>query len=258
MDDRRQDQTGARGRGAAVVVPVAQVGGSGRIVRWVAIVAVLVSLAIVKPWGGDDTTSGAGALATGAATDEPGPSAAATRVPPSASAGIDADVTRACLDPGSWRVASVEAYGAQTIRVWRAIEPGAASGPADPAIPSVLVVSEGVSDLGWCAPVEGPDRPMGETAVAAWSLRGETARPLRLVRTELTPRPSGFGAMYAPSSAFVGRQAPVTPGWPAGRYVFRLRSADGVERWFGVDLELRPAFTTPGPGPSGPTGTPRS
>lgn len=249
MDDRRQDQTGATGRGAAVVVPVAHVGGSGRIVRWVTIVAVLVSLAIVKPWGGGDT-SGAGALATGATTDEPGPSAAATRVPPSHTAGIDADVTRACLDPGSWRVASVEAYGAQTIRVWRALEPGTASGPADPAIPSVLVVSEGVSDLGWCAPVDGADRPIGETAVAAWSLRGETARPLRLVRTELTPRPSGFGAMYAPSSAFVGPQAPVTRGWAAGRYVFRLRSADGVERWFGVDLELRPAVLTQRPGPS--------
>lgn len=250
MDDRRQDQTGATGRGAAVVVPVAHVGGSGRIVRWVTIVAVLVSLAIVKPWGGGDTTSGARALATGAATDEPGPSAAATRVPPSHTAGIDADVTRACLDPGSWRVASVEAYGAQTIRVWRALEPGTASGPADPAIPYVLVVSEGVTELGWCAPVAGSDRPTGETTVQAWTLGDGTARPLRLVRTGRTPHESTFGALYGPLSAVTGRRAPEVTGWPAGQYVFRLRLEDGDERWFGVDLELRPAVLTQRPGPS--------
>lgn len=254
MDDPRQDGTGRLGRDARGLVPVASGPGSDRIARWVVVAAVLVAVAVVKPWGG------AGGGATSAGGGAP-PSPRAVAGTPAASSGalgapaltadeIDPDVTLACLDPGSWRVASVEAYAAKTIRVWRALEPGTASGPADPAIPYVLVVSEGVTELGWCAPVAGTDRPTGETTVQAWTLGDGTARPLRLVRTGRTPHESSFGAMYGPSSAGTGRRAPEVTGWPAGHYVFRLRLEDGDERWFGVDLELRPAVLTQRSGPS--------
>ena len=51
VDDPRQDGTGRLGRDASVVVPVAPSGGSGRIVRWVVMAAVLLAVAVLKPWG---------------------------------------------------------------------------------------------------------------------------------------------------------------------------------------------------------------
>jgi hypothetical protein len=258
MDDPRQDGTGRLGRDARVVVPVAPGGGSDRIARWVAVAVVLVVVAVVKPWGGEDgaaRSAAGGAPSLRAVAGAPAASSGASRAPARAVDEIDPDVTLACLEPASWRVASIEAYDRQTIRIWRALDPGAATGPGDPAIPHVLIASEGVAELGWCAPAAGPDRPTGETTVQAWSLHEGTARALRLVRTGRTPRQSSFGAMYGPSSGVAGRQASPVAGWPAGHYVFRVTLEDGDERWFGVDLELRPAVPTQRPGPSPTAGT---
>jgi hypothetical protein len=257
MEDPRQDGTGRLGRDASVVVPVVAGGDSGRIVHWVVIAAMLLSIAVLKPWGeaGGGATSAGGAPSARADADGPGPPSGASGAPAPAADAIDPDVTLACLEPASWRVASIEAYDGQTIRSWRALEPGAAMGPADPAIPRVNLTSEGVAELGWCAPAAGPDRPTGETTVQAWALDDGIASSLRLVRTGRTPRPSSFGAMYGPSSGGGGHPAAPVAGWPAGHYVFRLLSDDDIERWFAVEVELRPAVPVRRPGPS-PTAAP--
>ena len=258
MEDRRLGRDGEADRAAGFVEPVAVQGTGGRVVGWVAIAAVLLVVAVLKPWGGGApaptrATVGAGqgdSIRPSGSVVPPGPS-------PTLPSDIDVDVTRACLDPGSWRVASVEAYEGQTIRVWRALDPAVAAGPDDPAIPFVLVVSEGVSELGWCAPAAGPDRPAGETIVAAWSVRGDVSHALRLVPTHRTPRASSFGALYGPRSVAAAHPTAPLDRWPAGRYVFRLRLADGRERWFGVDVESRPAVRPPRPAPSPTAGAGR-
>jgi hypothetical protein len=253
MDDPRPDGTGQVGRDPNAVVPVAPGAGGSRIVGWVVVAALLVGVAVLKPWaGGRPESSPATGAGAAEATVAPGRSVGASRSPVATSDGIDADVSLACLEPASWRVASIEAYDGRTIRIWRALEPGPASGPDDPDVPFVLLASERVSELGWCAPAAGSDRPIGQTAIRAWTLVNGQPRPLRLVRTDRTPRQSSFGAMYAPSSVVPGRQVAPLAGWPAGRYVFRLTLHDGAERWFGVDLELRPAVAPgrPSPGPS--------
>ena len=216
MDEPRGDGAGQVGRDARIVVPVAPGGGGGRIARWVVVAAVLVAVAVVKPWGGSGgraAPQGGGASSPRAVAGAPAASSGASEAP-AANDIIDPDVTLACLDPGSWRVASVEAYAAQTIRVWRALEPGPASGPADPSIPYVLVVSEGVTELGWCAPVAGSDRPTGGTTVAAWSVIGGSPRDLHLVRTGRTPgrRASGpYTDRRRPSSGVGPPRSPVGP-----------------------------------------------
>lgn len=206
---------------------------------WLAVTVLAVAIAFVKPWETEPPASPTGgavaegrALASAAIRTAPSP---VQTLPPDSAGPL---VAMFCLDPGSWRIATVERWRDQTIRVWRAIEPVAvASGPDDSRIPIFPVVSEGITELGWCAPVAGPDRPVGRATIEAWrrSLSGWVAIP-----TEST-RPTGigrsFGGMYAPPS-IAGAEAPEL--WPDGDYVFRYRELTGRERWFGVEVELRP------------------
>ena len=134
--------------------------------RWLAITAVALAIVVAKPWSSPNAPRGAGA--DGAVTGGPvggprNPSAAVpAAIPSTVAEGARQIVAAFCLEPSSWLIASVERWRDQRIRVWRALEPAtAASGPDDPAIPIVTVVSEGLTELGWCAPVVGAERPAG-------------------------------------------------------------------------------------------------
>jgi hypothetical protein len=136
------------------------------------------------------------------------------------------------------------------VRIWSAAVPVDATGPDDPAITFVPVVADAILGLGYCAPVEGPDRPAPSSLVAMWRLEPDGARSLTPGR--LRPRSYDvLGALYGAPP--VGRAPPVggtpsvgggpdgartaslplVPSWPSGRYVF-----DVGGRWFGAVLAV--------------------
>src|SRR5207248_3056047 len=123
------------------------------------IVIVLLAAAILKPWtAGPAEPTGLGAVAP--------VSAPAITPIPTEDRSADGLAYPICLGTGGWRVASLETWRTQDVRVWRAIEPiGAATGPLDPAIPSVPIVAVQLRALGWCAPAYGSDRPIGPASV---------------------------------------------------------------------------------------------
>ena len=135
-----------------VFEPVALTDDHPRLARWVVIAALGLAVVIVKPW--DPGGGGVGAADDRASTGPVAPvSSAAERSTPSPPAQADTLTDAFCLDRGQWLVVSVERRRDRTFRVWRALDPvPAATGPDDPAIPLVPVVSDGVLDLGWCAP----------------------------------------------------------------------------------------------------------
>ena len=203
---------------------------------WLAVTLIALGVALVKPW------------AAGAPGGQPDRAAAAAgadvRSRPSAVPSVRPDsagplVALFCLDPQSWRVATIERWRDQTIRVWRAIDPiASAAGPDDPRIPVFPIVSEGVTELGWCAPVIGLDRPEGAAAMEAWRRTPGGSVAIRTTSTRATGVGMSFGGLYLP------------PGdgdvdlWPDGGYVFRHHEPTGRERWFGVEVELRPSTGT--------------
>jgi hypothetical protein len=181
--------------------------------------------------------------------------------PPAAGTAAEALAGPVCLGAGGWRIASLESWRGQRVRVWRAIEPiSDVSGPLDPSIPSSPSIASEVEALGFCAPAFGPDKPVGPAAIAAWWLVGGEAEPLQLrqVRPEhgLTPiaalyQPLGRCGLGVPCPSFFTRQVPQT--WVSGRVVFRYADTGrAITLWFAVDLEVTPNDAgTASPGPSG-------
>jgi hypothetical protein len=169
--------------------------------------------------------------------------------PPSPSSRADAAVASICLEPGSWRTATVETWRDRTVRVWRAIDPAPAAGPDDPAIPIVPAVGSRIAAIGFCAPVVGPDKPAGPATIDAWrrahaagndGSSGGTAVPIELRGIVPAGSPSPFGALFGPPDPADG-----TSGWPPGVIVFRYaQPAAGSttsETWFGIEVLLTDA-----------------
>ena len=219
--------------------PVGLTGGRPPIERWAIIAVVILVMVVTKPW-----QSAAGGSVPGSAAPTPRRSAEPT-VTVSPSPTIDPDAPRVaafCLDARTWLAASVErsVEGTfdQQIRVWRAMEPAtSASGPTDPAIPHVAIVSEGLTELGWCAPIVGNEAPGPPVEVSTWLRAPGGVRPITLDPSRPVADATPYGAMYRPPRTGPSSNS---ASWPDGSYVFRYREADGRVRWFAFDVETRP------------------
>ena len=208
------------------------------------VVAAFVIVAIIKPWpDGEPATpaeiAGPGPSSTGRAVVRSGPS------PTPAPSPTGEAVMDQCLDPLSWRTATIETWRDQTVRVWRAIEPGPASRPLDPDIPIVPAVGTSVPAIGYCAPTSGPEQPLGPASVRAWAVSGETVLALELRQIAPVGRVSAYGALFGPPT-----ELGATSSWPNGVVVFRYEETDtGRSRWFGIEVSGttgdRPAAPTP-------------
>jgi hypothetical protein len=203
------------------------------------LVAALVLLAVVKPWSiGSPAASTRPRVAT---------QAAAVPTPQRTDDSAEGLAGPVCLGAGAWRVASLEAWRTQDVRVWRAIEPvGSAIGPLDPTIPSVPIVAVELQALGYCAPSFGPDKPVGPATVEAWSVGGTEAAALRLQQVRPVRGNTPIAGMYVPIEACptppacrspISRDVPLA--WQSGLYVFHWHDA-GVDRdaWFAADVTI--------------------
>ena len=211
-------------------------------------IAILVSflgLAIAKPWAvlgpaadPGATSSDLGRLAPGRAgppltrpAGTPGPTP------------VGAAVLGVCHDPGSWRTTTIETWHDQTVRVWRALDPGPASGPLDESIDIVPAVGVTIPAIGFCAPTSGDEQPTGPARVTAWHVVDGVARTIRLRQIAPVGVTTPFGALYGPATGGGRDDEGTAPleSWPSGRVVFRYVEAGTVERWFGIEIILMDA-----------------
>ncbi len=236
-----------------VTIRVRTRAGDPRIAPAVWAVAVLVVLAVLKPWvagGNAEPTLRPVVLAETAAPATPIPTEDRT------SEGLASDF---CLGAGAWQVASLEAWRTQDVRVWRAIEPVPdATGPLDPAIPAVPIVAVELTALGWCAPAFGPARPAGPATITAWHLRDGTLTNLELHRVRPAEGATELGALYVPLTTCPEQticapllRDPIPGPWVSGRVVFRyLDEGTGATAWLAADVEILPPAVTAAPSPS--------
>jgi hypothetical protein len=196
------------------------------------VVALAIGLALLKPWGaaGDAPTPGPPRFV---ATPIP---AATPRPTDDSPEGLAGPV---CLGAGAWRIASVETWRNQDVRVWRAIEPAVeASGPLDPAIPT--------GALGWCAPAYGSERPLGPAEVGGWFVLNGVAHELELRQVLPARGTTALAGLYVPIArcALGATCAPtqtrlMTQRWETGRVIFRYEDrAAKTTLWLGADVEL--------------------
>lgn len=215
----------------------ARLGGGDRIPSIaMVLIALFVGFSIVKPW----PTSGMPAVGladtVGAERVEPvasGPTSARGATggepAPSPTGGAVAEI---CLDPGSWRTATIETWRDKTVRVWRAVDPRPASRPLDPGIPVVPAVGTSVSAIGYCAPTSGPNQPHGAATIRAWRVDGDAVQAIELRQIAPLQDVSPYGALFGPPAELGS-----TSSWPDGLVVFRYEELDtGASRWFAIEV----------------------
>jgi len=238
--------------------------------RGVVIVAVLLALAIAKPWqwtangsgrpiDGTAGQSGIGAASNGAGSGTSGASGAPAAPSAGPGAGTAASSGRsslplpgasligtktadpACFSTPAWRVTTVVGHVSHTVRTWYETLPAMGPAPGAAAIPFTSVYGNDVWALGFCAPVE-PGGLQPVTLVEARRLGSAGTVPIALVRLAApSPVDPDRGSLYAPPPGTSGARP---AAWPAGRIVFHVRSGDLAETdaWFGVEI-----IAVPGP-----------
>jgi hypothetical protein len=208
------------------------------------LVVALIGLAVVKPWAAPRGET----ARSGPAVPRPRPSAIDSAPPtPAPTADTAADLAGPiCLGASAWRIASLELWRDQDVRVWRSIEPiDEATGPLDPAIPTAPAVGLKIRALGWCAPAYGPERPVGPAEVEAWIVIDGVAHELELRQTLPAEGTTYLAAVYVPvARCALGTTCPpsatMSPQpWTSGRIVFRYRDLGRrTTAWFGADAML--------------------
>ncbi|MBA2700578.1 MAG: hypothetical protein H0U58_02610 [Chloroflexi bacterium] len=221
------------------------------------LVAIVLGLAVVKPWRSASEGQGAG----GGGQPTSGLGAAAPIVDPAvpgASRGIDAArelVAAFCLEPSGWRLYATERWSDREVRSWTSIRPiESADGPGDPRIPRFSAASQAVLTLGYCAPIDGVDRPPGATSITIYRRRENAPvtpaadrswEEIEPERVRPTAGSSPLGGAWAPPAIDPDPARPSVAGsWASGTYVFRIqgvgRESAGFSRWFGVSVEVAP------------------
>lgn len=218
------------------------------------VVAAFVGLAIVKPWTAFGSPPAAPEGLEQAVPAASGQAAAQARTEPTPGPSRTGEaVVEQCLDPGSWRTATIETWRDKTVRVWRAIDPAPASRPLDPAIPVVPAVGTSVPAIGYCAPTSGPNQPLGPARVHAWQVDGDAVRAIRLRQIAPVTGVSPYGALFGPPAELGS-----TTSWPNGLIVFRYEVVDsGESRWFGIEVSgttENGRSSAPPAGPDAPPG----
>jgi hypothetical protein len=230
---------------ASVAHSVARVGGSGRGAQRAALVAaILVIVAIAKPWGSSPDLSPAPSLMDSSAIAAP-----TVKSPNSTTHGpLTVTAPEPSLGPDEIRclhgfeVVSLVNLGTWNVREWLPVEPVPASGPLDPELTVVALDGGPVRALGACVG-QAVGTPPDIELVGAWRLSGRSTpvpRPLRLVELprsdpantsagglDATGSPPPLAHLYRPAT--IGPRAP----WPNGAYVVKVAdpSAPGGIRW---------------------------
>lgn len=222
-------------------------GGDRRPGLIVAIVAIFLAVALIKPWP----------------AAAPRPPADVRTPPPTEQPTADplAAIREDCQDPPSWRVYSRERWPGGVLRSWRTLEPiAAASGPLDPAIPVVPTVPD-VLALGFCAPWAPPERPPDDAALRIWSLVAGRPPASSVVPVALTVRRASptlelpLGALLAPPESTVA--TPSDAAGPSGAVDPSLQAGGGAgaSATSSASASTVPDRATPAAGDTWPAGT---
>lgn len=223
----------------------------------VALLALGLAVAAWKPWGASSPSEGGSPPGVGMVSVPPTASGGLTPGIATPSSTLTFDPDRSACEAGvGWRVfALVHDFGFKS-RMWIAMEPVPASGPADAAIPTIPLGGERVAVLGYCTDFRSHPK---RTVVLAgiWRVDSNVASQLAVdVAAEFSPGDAAMGLVLNPPLARVRASSSGQPSWQPGRYVFALEIEEGGrtdESWFGIQVIAR----CPAPG-SPVSGSPAS
>jgi hypothetical protein len=220
---------------------------NGRIRLGIAALALLLLVAIVKPWPGHGGAGPAGSPSlsprelVAAASVEPtsssapaSSSAATSGSAPSSGSAAAADAAGAlCLSPDSWWIVADDTELGRSVRTWLVADVEYSAGPpARSTIPVTTLLSRGVVRLGFC-----PPSGLGGPGVRDWS-----GTLWRQGAGSADPTQWRLAARWGPAAGSAGALAyPVdhsAAAWPPGLYFLEANSAGSDrEAWLGLLIQ---------------------
>jgi hypothetical protein len=200
----------------------------------IAAVALLLVVAIGKPWVGDESRD-SGAPAPPALVAATSTAAVSTAAPAPNATQSDWDST-VCASPDGWLIVADDAELGLSVRTWLvasvvySIVP-----PIRTSIPETSLVSHAVERLGLCAPAIVSDNGQNAWSGTVWRQGGDPADPTGWRQVaRLTPSPGSLGALADPLDRSVS-------AWPPGIYVIEARvSGSPQDVWLGLVITESP------------------
>jgi hypothetical protein len=206
-------------------------------------------LALIKPWGGTEPTTGSLAAAVVQVRAGATPAELVTSAPAAPPSPGPAEIVCA---PAGWQVVTLDRLADWTVRTWIPAAPVRASGPLDPSIPTVRLESPRVLSIGVCGSNDpaGGDLAVARATliVAAWNTASAGLRALDVSTAQGARLDSRLARLYAPA-----RGLGTATTWPMGHFILELAPLVGVGAGSGVDGSATRWYigvTVPAPGPS--------
>jgi len=212
---------------------VIRTGHVGRQVRLgIAVAALLVAAATAKPWAlaPADVTPTPTPEIVAAAPSIPTPTLTTAPTPRPSFSDWDSTV---CVSPDGWRVVADDVELGRSVRSW-VVARAAYSfvPPISTTIPRTLLVSHGVSLLGFCVPAVLAAPSKADWSATLWRQGGDAANPNGWRQVASVQPPPG--ALGAPAAPFDRNAA----GWPPGKYVLEARFQGSLtEAWLGLVIQ---------------------
>jgi hypothetical protein len=218
---------------------VIRTGHVNRRVRFGIVAAgVLMVAATAKPWAWAPADAASTppaeivAYAPPTPTSTPAPTPTQTPAPTPRPSYGDWD-NNVCVSPDGWRVVADDVELGRSVRSWVvATAEYSFVPPLSTMIPRTLLVSHGVSLLGFCVPAGLAAASRANWSATLWRQGGDVLNPNGLLAVaSLTPPPGSLGAPAAPFDHSAS-------GWPPGRYVLETRfKGSTTEAWLGVVIQ---------------------
>ena len=205
-------------------VELVRLGHTGRkLTLGVTTVAVMVALAMVKPWPtGNSVSPVDSARPQQTAADTPLP--VVSRLDPSSSM---------CANPDGWRIAADDGEMGPFLRTWHgATVQYSVVPPIRSTVPLTWLISSDVRSLVFCLPADASRLGTAAWSGTLWRQGGSAADPMAWQpAARLTPAPGSLGAMADPITASA-------PTWPPGRYMLEARfEGSESEAWLGLLIQ---------------------
>jgi len=230
-------------------------GGSGRPLAVAGLIAAIIGLGLLKPWGNGPAASPAadpvpasrGAANGQASTATPDAAGLPFALRAAGSPDPHDDTSGPCYYGRAWRLFTTEPSDVGIVRTWYALAPVEADGPTDSRINAVVIHSNTINQLGYCSV---PGSAQGAVlATSVWRL-APGAPPVAIAPEPIGPAGSANpldGVIFTPPAttpsspaAGSGAVGPET-SWTPAEYVFVVRLADSARsEWFAVKIAQPP------------------
>ncbi len=198
-----------------------------RIRLGIAALALLLLVAVLKPWPGRGTTGPTESASPPGLVAGASANVASPTPPPANSAGA------LCLSPDGWRIVADDVELGRSVRTWLVADVEySVVPPPRSTIPVTTLVSSAIEHIGFCRPSGSGQLGDGGWSGTLWRQGADPANPTQWqLAARVDPAPGSIGALAYPVNESAA-------AWPPGLYFLEADFAGSDrEAWLGLLIQ---------------------